>query len=290
MITRTHIIVTAGVCLLGLMLALAAYNVGAFLLVGAPLLALVAIASESIGFVMAIVTEIAWKDRAERGKAPAIVCAGILVACAAFNIFGGEHAWARDAEAKATRATAAAQHLLDEKRSKATEALNTAKAEVKRFDPLLPDPKSNVYRQRDAFVIWTKASAQAVADQEKAQKALDALPLQAVQVRPVETSLAVKVGFGVAEVIKVLGLWACGFGAVALGLETLNGRRETLETAEAQGGTGGNALPMTPETLRETVRADRFQRGLSYGQIRRLRGVHKGTAWKWCNQPETSHA
>lgn len=282
---KQHIIYAAGACLLLLMLALAVYNVAAYLSAGLVFMAAVAAACELIGFVMAIVVEVAFKDKRYISAAG---CGGILLACAAFNVHGGEHAWQRDEWLKADLARQAAQERLDDQRSEALAMVARAEEAIRRYDHLLPDPTTNSYRQAEARTSWEATTLADRRVRDRAQANLDALPVVAAMPAVEEPSPVVAMGFGIAEIIKALGLYFCGFGALALvgivDAGTPSSASGTTGNGTTRKGTGGNGWRRNGETLPETVRRLRFQEfPLSYGQIEKLTGVPKGTAWKWCN-------
>lgn len=284
MLTKQHILYASGACLLLLMAGLGLYNVVAYLKAGLLIFAIVAAASELIGFVMAVVVEFAIR---ERRYWAAGVCGGILAACATFNVVGAEHAYRADQVYTQDQARRAAQESLDTQRTSLQTDIASAEAEVRRFDHLLPDASVNSWRAREMRAAWELATEDARSNKRRAQESLDTLPVvaEAPPQAHAYDPLAVQLGFGIAEVIKVLGLWACGFGALATGQRSgaTSGNETNRPTTEA------TLRGATKATLQETVQRLRsLEKPLSYGAISRLTGVNKGTLWKLVNQDGAS--
>lgn len=272
----------AGASLLVLMLGLAVFNLTNWLSEGFYILAVVALCAELIGFVMAVMVEIA--IRARRWLA-AGVCGLILVVCAGFNIIGAERAWDASTAHHINGARMEAQDALDANRAELGDKLGRANRVIESYSHLLPDADTYRARQAGMQAAWEMATAQARGDALSAQRELDRLPVVAEVSPPFET-WQVQAGFGFAELIKALGLWACGFGAALL----VHGgnAKPNEETPQPLEGTDETVVVFTGD-LKETVRRLRAS-GVSYGEIEKKTKVPKGTAWKWCNPTENQAA
>ena len=267
----------AGASLAVLMLGLAVFNVGNWLSEGFIILAVVAACAELIGFVMAVMVEIA--IRSKRIIA-AIVCGLILTVCAGFNVIGAERAWDASIEQHLEGARMDAQAAIDAERAELQQKLATANAQIATYNHLLPGAETVRARQAGMQAAWELATAQARTDAASAQAALDEMAVVA-SIAPPFVAWQVQVGFALAELIKALGLWACGFGAIIVaGSVVENQTRE--EPKKDVAGNDGNVTIFPGNDKRSTVSFLRAQ-GVSYGEIEKRTGVRKGTAWKWVN-------
>lgn len=274
---QNYVRLFAGASLLVLMLGLAVFNIQAWLAEGFYILAIVALCAELIGFVMAVMVEIAIRSR--RWLA-AGVCGLILATCAGFNIIGAERAWDASMAVHLNDQRIQAQEALDATRRELGDKLARAQRVIESYAHLLPD--ADTYRARQAGMqqAWEMATAQARNDALEAQRDLDRLAVVA-EVSPPFQTWQVQTGFGLAELIKALGLWACGFGAMVVRVETSRQRDERQETPANEKATDATVVPFTGD-IKETVKRLRAQ-GVSYGQIEKQTKVPKGTAWKWVN-------
>lgn len=269
-----------------LMLGLAVFNVRQWLNEGFVILAVVALCAELIGFVMAVMIELA---AAARRWLAVAVCTLILAVCAGFNVIGFERAWeasvARHLEAQRLEAQAA----LDATRAEHRQKLADANRRIASYDHLLPDGDTVRARQAGLQAAWDRATAQARADAAAAQAELDRLPVVA-QVDPPFAAWQVQLGGALAELIKALGLWACGFGVSLAAAQRF--RSETTPHAETAAETGaetpqetlapaaGNVL-----SLAERAKALRAQgpTPTPYAAIARALGCSKKHAWTLVN-------
>lgn len=275
---QNYIRLGAGASLLLLMIGLGAFNVANWLREGFVILAVVALCSELIGFVMAIMVEIAILAR--RWLA-AGVCGLILLVCAGFNVVGAERAWDASMHQHLEAARLEAQAALDATRAEQRQKLADAERRVRSYDYLLPDAETLRARQAGMQAAWERATAQAQADAASAQRELDRLPVVA-EVAPPFATWQVQVGFGMAELIKALGLWACGFGALVIVAGTQRKPESPQETVETVQETepethGGNVI-----SLKERARALRAA-DLSYAKIGQAIGCSKKHAWTLVN-------
>lgn len=267
----------AGASLALLMLGLAAFNVRQWFVEGFIILAVVALCAELIGFAMAVMIEVA--VRAKRWLAAA-VCGLILVVCAGFNVIGAERAWDAAMVRHLDGTRMEAQEALDATRAEMRQKLASAERRVREYDHLLPTADTMRARQSGMQAAWERATAQPRADAEAAQRELDRLPVVAEVASPF-VAWQVQLGFGLAELIKALGLWACGFGAAMVLAETQRSSGNAAETepetpAEPQGNVVSISEKITARRLREA--------GLSYAQIGQQIGRSKKHAWMLVNR------
>lgn len=280
---HNHIRHLAGISLLALMVGLAIFNVANWLAEGFVILAVIALCAELIGFVMAVMTEIA--IRMKRYVA-AIVCGLILVVCAGFNIVGAERAWDASMHQHLESARLEAQQALDAERAELQRTIATANATIASYNHLLPGADTYRSRQAGMQAAWDRATAQARADAARAQAQLDEKAVVASVAAPF-AAWQVQVGFAFAELIKALGLWACGFGAIIVaGAVTANTKTETPETKETPTETE-NATPVETTgnviSMKDHARKLRAERGLSYSKIAKEVGCSKKHAWVLVN-------
>lgn len=281
--------------LVALMAGLAVFNVRQWLAEGFVILAVVAACAELIGFVMAVMIELAWHRR--RFVAVA-VCGAILAVCAGFNVIGFERAWDASMHTHLETQRLEAQAALDADRAELQAKLAAANARIAAYDYLLPDADTPTRRQAGMQLAWENATAQARADAAQAQAALDDKPVVAA-VEPPFATWQVQIGGGLAELIKALGLWACGFGGAALVGQRAHhrSRSETLETPAGPGETGPETALETLETPPGTnivslqaslaERAKVLRTGpkpASYRAIAATLGCSKKHAWTLVNQ------
>lgn len=272
----------AGASLLLLMIGLAVFNVQQWIAEGFYILAVVALCAELIGFVMAVMTEIAIRS----GRYTAAgVCGLILVVCAGFNVVGAERAWDASMVRHLDSQRRVAQEVLDASRADLQSTLASANAQIASYAHLLPGADTMRARQAGMQAAWDRATLQARANAERAQRELDTLPVTATVEAPF-ADWQVQIGFLLAEICKALGLWAIGAGASFITAEanrSLRERDERQETPERTEPVNDEVVVTFPsETLREKVIAQRAA-GVSYGRIQRELGVPKATAWKWVN-------
>jgi Skp family chaperone for outer membrane proteins len=277
--------------LVALMAGLAVFNVRQWLAEGFVILAVVAACAELIGFVMAVMIEIAWAARRFLAVA---VCGLILAVCAGFNVIGFERAWEASMEHHLEDRRLAAQAALDAERGELQGKLAAANARIAAYDYLLPDADTPTRRQAGMQAAWDRATAQARADAAQAQAELDQKPVVASVAAPF-APWQVMVGGALAELIKALGLWACGFGGALTAGQKAQRRfqTETMETPEPAAETGPETAKETPETKAETnvvslaERAKALRTGprpASYQAIAATLGCSKKHAWTLVNQ------
>lgn len=274
----------AGASLAVLMLGLGAYNVNQWLSEGFYILAVVAICAELIGFVMAVMVEIA--IRAKRWLASA-VCGLILIVCAGFNVIGAERAWDASMARHLEGARLEAQAALDIERGELRQKLADANRQIGAYDYLLPGAETFRARQAGMQAAWERATAQARNDALMAQRGLDRLPVVAEVAAPFQ-AWQVQVGFALAELIKALGLWAIGMGGLMLVAETQRRQGNVSQQTET-----ANALTAetTPETLTRTGNVISMKQraidlrgmNLSYSKIGAEIGCSKKHAWMLVN-------
>lgn len=261
-----------------LTIALGAFNIWNWLCEGLFILAVIAACSEAIGFIMATMVESAARQRRPLKASVALV---ILAACATFNVVGAERAWERSMETASETARMQAQTALDRERAELQAQLAQAQTIIRGYQVLMPTPETPRARQAGMMEAWRQATAASRETSQQIQRRLDAMPIVAEVAQPFP-AWAVSIGFGFAEFVKALGLWACGVTAAAPPPR----RRKTAETAREME-TPVNVVPFPQETTRERVIRARFVQRWSFGQIERELGVRKGTAWKWCHDHET---
>ena len=274
----------AGGSLAVLMLGLAVFNVSNWLVEGFIILAVVAACAELIGFVMAVMVEIAIRSKR---YAAASVCGLILVVCAGFNVIGAERAWDASIEQHLEGARLEAQAALDAERAELQQKLANANAQIATYNHLLPGADTVRARQAGMQAAWELATAQARTDAASAQAALDEMPVVA-SIAPPFVAWQVQVGFALAELIKALGLWACGFGAIIVtAAVSENTKKETKETPETVVETEArNAVETTVTnviSMKERAQQLRNERSLSYSKIAAEIGCSKKHAWMLVN-------
>lgn len=281
---HNHLRNFAGIALLALMAGLAVFNVVQWLSEGFFILALIALCAELIGFVMAVMVEIA--IRSKRYIA-ATVCGLILTVCAGFNVVGAERAWDASMERHLEASRLEAQSDLDAERRELSMKLATANEQIAAYANLLPDAHTPRARQRGMQEAWDRATSQARRDAERAQAQLDDMAVVATVAAPFDP-WQVQIGFALAELIKALGLWACGFGAMivtaAVTSETKRSQETQPETVEV---TEIETPVETPVTnvinLRERALQLRNDEALSYSKIGAKLGCSKKHAWMLVN-------
>jgi len=274
----------AGASLAVLMLGLAVFNVSNWLTEGFIILAVVAACAELIGFVMAVMVEIAIRSKR---YAAASVCGLILTVCAGFNVIGAERAWDASIEQHLEGARMTAQSALDTERAELQQKLANANAQIATYNHLLPGADTVRARQAGMQAAWEMATAQARTDAASAQAALDDMAVVA-SIAPPFVAWQVQVGFALAELIKALGLWACGFGAIIVSAAVSeNERKERKETPETVVETETRNAKVTVETnvisMKERAIKIRNERGLSYSKIASEIGCSKKHAWMLVN-------
>lgn len=272
----------AGISLLVLMIGLAIFNFANWITEGFVILAVIALCAELIGFVMAVMTEIAF--RMKRYVAAA-VCGLILVVCAGFNIIGAERAWDASMHQHLEGARLEAQEALDAERAELQRTLANANAQIASYNYLLPDADTYRSRQAGMQAAWDRATAQARQDAATAQRELDAMPVVAAVAAPF-AAWQVQAGFALAELIKALGLWACGFGAIIVAGAVSAETKRSQETPKETPTETENATPV--ETVGNVIslkeRAQQLrEQGLSYSKIGRAIGHSKKHAWVLVN-------
>jgi hypothetical protein len=266
------------------MLGLAVFNVGNWLSEGFIILAVVAACAELIGFVMAVMVEIAIRSKR---YAAAGVCGLILTVCAGFNVIGAERAWDASIEQHLEGARMTAQTSLDAERAELQQKLATANAQIATYNHLLPGADTVRARQAGMQAAWELATSQARTDAASAQAALDEMAVVA-SIEPPFVAWQVQIGFALAELIKALGLWACGFGAIIVSAAVSeNTKKETKETPEPVVETETRNASETPVTnvisMKERAIQIRNERGLSYSKIASEIGCSKKHAWMLVN-------
>lgn len=273
----------AGVSLLVLMTGLAIFNVANWIAEGFVILAVIALCAELIGFVMAVMTEIAF--RMKRYVA-ALVCGLILVVCAGFNIVGAERAWDASMHQHLEAARMEAQEALDAERAELQRTLANANAQIASYSHLLPGADTYRSRQAGMQAAWDRATAQARSDAARAQRELDAMPVVATVAAPF-AAWQVRAGFALAELIKALGLWACGFGAIIVAGAVTAETKRFQETPPVTPTETENATPVETTgnviSMKEHARKLRAERGLSYSKIGKEIGCSKKHAWVLVN-------
>lgn len=276
--------ILTGASLALLMLGLGVFNVNQWLHEGFIILAVVAACAELIGFVMAVMIEIA--IRSKRYGAAA-VCGFILVVCASFNVIGAERAWDASIDQHLEEARHEAQAALDAQRAELQTKLADANAQIASYAHLLPGADTVRARQAGMQQAWEMATAQARADRAEAQAALDDMAIVA-EIEPPFVPWQVQIGFAFAELIKALGLWACGFGASIVDRAvTETERKETKETPKTREETETRNVTETPVmnviSMKERAQQLRNERALSYSKIAAEIGCSKKHAWVLVN-------
>lgn len=260
--------------LLGLTIALGAYNVATWLTSGMAMLAVIAFFSEAIGFGMAVMVEMT-----ARGRQPLKACVAltILVSCAAFNVLGGERAWRVSQETQAEAAWRQAQTRLDRERAELQTQIANAQAAIARQAHLLPTADTMRARQAGMMEAWRIATVQDREQVQRLQRLLDSTPVLAERQQAEHNNPMVIAIFGLAELAKALGLWACGFSAPAL-----RRRKEPVETGPLTE-TRTSVIAFPQETIKKRARHLVLVEGLSYAEAGRRLGKGRGTVYKWCN-------
>ena len=201
-IQRHWLRIIAAVALAGLSAQLAVFNSAGWHTRGLDLLAVLAVITEALAFVMAVCVEGSGRWH------KATVCALILVGCEAYNAAGSHMAW-NDSQAPRLEATRnGAQASLDASRQALLQTIADAQARIDRVP--LPDQTTFARRQIEQRTMWEAATADDRRTKERAQTSLDALPVVAAEPAPIFDDRTVWAFLAFLGFAKSLGLWAIG--------------------------------------------------------------------------------
>ncbi len=204
--------IIAGLALAGLSVQLAVFNSHGWLDRGLPLLAVLAVITEALAFVMAVCVEGSgrWYK--------ALVCALILIGCESFNAAGSDMAWNSSQQPRLEHQRNAVQTALDASRAALLQTIAEAQARIDRVP--LPSQDTFAVRQREQRTMWEAATADDRQTKQRAQASLDQMPVVAAEPAPIfapEIVWAFLVFLGFA---KSLGLWAIGLSVAKQRNET----------------------------------------------------------------------
>lgn len=215
-------IVAAG-ALLALSLVLAAYNSEGWMARALPLLAALAVLTEVLAFVMAVIADGAARSRQWLKLA---ICALLLIGCEAFNAAGSHMRWEADMALRQDGDRKAAQEALDRTRA----ALQSELAQVNaRIDGAASEARGGPQTTAEDRLTWETRTADDRARRTALQGRLDALPVVADVPPPfppeVVWGFLAFLGFA-----KCLGLFAVGMtvGASASNVVSFNPGRELV--------------------------------------------------------------
>lgn len=202
LLQRHFLRLVAAVALAGLTVQLAVFNAGGWHDRGLDLLAMLAVITEALAFVMAVCVEGAsrWHK--------ALACALILIGCEAFNAAGSHTAWEASQAPRLEAARNASQEELDVSRRALLQTIADAQARIDRVP--LPDQSTFTSRQESQRAMWEAATADDRATKARAQAQLDAMPVVAVEPDPLFPEWIVWSFLAFLGFAKSLGLWAIG--------------------------------------------------------------------------------
>ncbi len=201
-VQRNGLRIVAALALLALSGVLAAYNANGWLAKGLALLATLALITEALAFVMAVIADGAARSRQWLKLA---ICVLILFGAEAFNAAGSHMAWEADIAPKLDADRRTAQAALDHTRS----TLQTELAEVNSRIPAPPAQRGGPQTTEADLATWRAATADDRTRRTALQARLDALPIVA-EVEPpfspgVVWGFLIFLGFA-----KAFGLFAVG--------------------------------------------------------------------------------
>lgn len=192
----------AAVALAGLSAQLAFFNSLGWHDRGLDLLAVLAVITEALAFVMAVCVE----GSGRWYKAAA--CALILIGSEAFNAAGSHEAWEASQAPHLEAQRNEAQASLDASRSALLLTIAAAQARIDRVP--LPAQDTFAVRQREQRTMWEAATSDDRETKARAQAQLDALPVVAAEAPPVFADWIVWSFLAFLGFAKSLGLWAIG--------------------------------------------------------------------------------
>jgi hypothetical protein len=166
-VQRHGLRIVAAVALAGLSIELAVFNAHGWLAKGLELLAVLALITEALAFVMAVCVE--GSDRWYK----AVICAAILIGCEAFNAAGSHQAWELSQAPKMQAGREAAQADIDARIGALRDNIATAQQRI----DAVPKPVQDTFtsRQETQMAFWLEATAADRAAKERAQAVLDAI-------------------------------------------------------------------------------------------------------------------
>ncbi len=209
----------AGLALAGLTVQLATFNAGGWHDRGLDLLAVLALITEALAFVMAVCVEGAGKWY------KALACALILIGCESFNAAGSHIAWDASQAPRMQAQRNEAQSSLDASRAALLQTIAAAQTRIDRVP--LPAQDTFAVRQAEQRTMWEAATADDRATKTRAQAQLDVLPVVVAEPAPIfapEIVWAFLIFLGFA---KSLGLWAIGMSVAKQRNEDSKGNDST---------------------------------------------------------------
>ena len=241
-IQRHFLRFVAAVALAGLSAQLATFNASGWHSRGLDLLAVLAVITEALAFVMAVCVEGAGKWY------KALACALILIGCESFNAAGSHMAWDASQAPRLEATRNGAQASLDASRQALLQTIAEAQARIDRVP--LPTQDTFAVRQREQRTMWEAATADDRQTKARAQASLDQMPVIAAEPAPIfapEVVWAFLIFLGFA---KSLGLWA-------IGLSVAKQRSETAKPF------GKNVVQLDPSEAGRALVAQRRDRKAS---------------------------
>lgn len=192
----------AAAALAGLSCQLAVFNAGGWHDRGLDLLAVLAVITEALAFVMAVCVEGAgrWYK--------AVICALILVGCEIFNAAGTHEAWNASQAPHFVTEQRAAQAALDARLAALRQTIADAQTRIDRVPAPVPTDVSR--RQAEARQTWETLTAGDRETKARAQAALDASPVVAAAPDPIFADWMVWAFLGFLGFAKSLGLFGIG--------------------------------------------------------------------------------
>ena len=192
----------AAVALAGLTVQLAIFNAGGWHDRDLDLLAVLAVITEALAFVMAVCVEGAGRMH------KAAACALILIGCEAFNAAGSHMAWDASQAPRLEAQRSSVQAELDASRAALLQTIADSQARIDRVP--LPDQTTFSVRQAEQRTMWEAATADDRGTKARAQAQLDALPVVAAEAPPTFPEWVVWSFLAFLGFAKSLGLWAIG--------------------------------------------------------------------------------
>lgn len=192
----------AAVALALLTVQLATFNANGWHTRELDLLAVLAVITEALAFVMAVCVEGAGKWY------KALACALILIGCESFNAAGSHMAWDTSQAPRLEATHNAEQSALDASRHVLQQTIVDAQARIDRVP--LPLRDTFAVRQSEQRTMWEAATADDRATKQRAQALLDSMPVVAAEPAPIFAPWIVWAFLVFLGFAKSLGLWAIG--------------------------------------------------------------------------------
>lgn len=207
---RTTITVIAAACIVG---ALALFNIAGWVITWANSLAFavlfsaIALASEILGFNLAISIERQWRDKR---RSAALACAYALAICMVVNLVSGHNAWLTFERAMFAPQVAAEQAEIDTARARLQLELASIDSQIAAARPPIA-MQAGPQGRAEARRVYELEVQRLAPQRAAAQARLDAEPVAAPE-RHVAPDWAVWALFASIEIMKAVLLWAIGAG------------------------------------------------------------------------------